>query len=96
MIARFIRSYCLEKFWPPLASDQWAFWVRERARRSRLVDQAPVLFAYYQSGATDLDGAFFAGDKVRAEQHALLLADFLALGQYEAYLQQNQSRFYPK
>ena len=86
--------YFLEMFWPVAPGDQGMFFGREQARRSRLVDQDPVLFAYYHTGATELDEAFFGRDPARAERNALLLADYLSLDEYEPYLARYPARFH--
>jgi RteC protein len=85
-------TYYALKFSPtePLHERQ-DFLLRELGRRNRTIADSPDLYYYILSGRTDLDQSLFASDPDLAASYATIIAAFLALERYHAYLQEQFS-----
>ena len=70
-----------------------SFWVRESNRLTRQIEEEPELYAYYRDRDTRRDEELFGQASEKAEQHARIWADFIALERYKQYLDNEFQRF---
>ena len=67
--------------------DWKRFYLLEAGRLHGQIEQFPQLYSYFTRGANEEDEIWFGGDPALAEEHALQIASFIALGRYEYYLE---------